>query len=137
MILWGASRALQLGIYYGAGWALVSLTGQMFLTNSVGTQLGFGVILVIPASWTMSVLAWATFETIAKRQTRTANMNRRTKLAVVGAAALEGLSYALIYLLLLPNTAPVVLMALIFSLGGAFLPIWLFGFWNRLRKKPS
>jgi len=137
VILWGVSRALQLGIYYGVGWALTSLTGQIFLTNSAGTQLGFGVVFVIPASWAMSVLAWATFETITKRRTRTANMNRWTMLAVVGAAALEGLSYALMYLLLLPNTVPVVLLAAVISLGGAFLPLWLFGFWHRAGTTPS
>lgn len=133
MVLWIASRVLQFGIYFGGGWALTSLTGQVFLTDSVGTSLGYAIVFVIPASWMMSVLAWATFEALSKQKSRTGGMKRTTMLVVVGASALEGLSYALIYLLLLPNTVPVVLTAVIISVGGASLMLWAFGYLHRAR----
>jgi len=133
MVLWIASRVLQFGIYFGGGWALTSLTGQVFLTNSAGTSLGYAIVLVIPASWMMSVLAWATLEALSRNPTRTVRMKRSTMLVVVGASALEGLSYALIYLLLLPNTVPVVLTAVIVSVGGTSLMLWVFGYLHRAR----
>lgn len=133
MVLWIASRVLQFGIYFGGGWALTSLTGQVFLTDSAGTSLGYAIVLVIPASWMMSVLAWATFEALFRHETRTVGMKRTTMLVVIGASALEGLSYVLIYLLLLPNTVPVVLTAVIVSVGGTSLMLWAFGYLHRAR----
>jgi hypothetical protein len=135
--VWFATRLLQFAVYLGIGWAVVGISGEQFLTNSPGAQLGFGNILVLPLTWLMSGMAWLALEGIGRIASWYPEARKATYLLAIFATAFDGLSYVVLYVYWLPNTIPVLMIAVIVAIFGSGVALWAHGYIRRPQAKSA